>query len=138
MRAFSVKAGSVKAGSVKAALAAAALIAFGAAATISAHPGPGQHRDRDSIVVRGQGGMPLAANNDSNHFWLDYTTDISEARRELRSDLRRATDEEDRRDAYAEYRHELADAKKDYVKEMTERGFRVASFRQNRLIYARR
>ncbi len=81
---------------------------------------------------------PISPNNDSNKWWLDYRTDISEAKRELRSDLRRATDEEDRRDAYEEYRREIADAKHDYRKEMRERGYRVVNFRQNRRLFARR
>lgn len=79
------------------------------------------------IVIRGDLLRP-APNNDSNPYWLDYRTDISEARRELESDLRRATDEEDRRDARAEYYREIRDAQKDYSKEMIERGYRVVSF----------
>lgn len=60
--------------------------------------------------------------DDSNSHWLDYKTDISEAKRELRKDLADAKDEADRVDAYAEYRAELADAEKDFRKEMAERG----------------
>ena len=48
-------------------------------------------RDRDHA--------PIAPNNESNKWWVDYKTDISEAKRELASDLRRATDLEDRIDA---------------------------------------
>ena len=40
--------------------------------------------------------------DDSNHFYLDYKTDLSEARRELRKDLARANDAADRIDAWAE------------------------------------
>jgi hypothetical protein len=78
---------------------------------------------------------PIAPNNDSNKWWVDYKTDISEAKRELASDLRRATDREDRIDAREEYRREVADARYDYRKEMAERGFRVVSFRENRKSY---
>lgn len=78
---------------------------------------------------------PIAPNNDSNKWWVDYKTDISEAKRELASDLRRATDMEDRVDAREEYRREIADAKYDYRKEMAERGFRVVNFRENRRSY---
>ncbi|MCK0127711.1 hypothetical protein [Erythrobacter sp. F6033] len=106
------------------ALAAAAL---SAPAAVLAHP----------IIVERDRGMPIAPNNDSNKWWLDYKTDISEAKRELRSDLRRATDEEDRRDAHEEYRNEIADAKHDYRKEMRERGYRVANFRENRRLARR-
>ncbi len=59
---------------------------------------------------------------DSNSHYLDYKTSISEAKRELKSDLARAKDESDRIDAIAEYEAELADADKDFRKEMAERG----------------
>ncbi|MEP0190330.1 MAG: hypothetical protein ABJP70_06905 [Erythrobacter sp.] len=91
----------------------------------------------DRIIVDGYR-APIAPNNDRNKWWIDYRTDISEAKRELRSDLRRATDAEDRRDAWDEYRNEIADAKKDYRKEMAERGYRVVSYGENRRRFARR
>ncbi|MEP2735880.1 MAG: hypothetical protein ABJP34_06240 [Erythrobacter sp.] len=81
---------------------------------------------------------PIAPNNDHNKWWLDYRTDISEAERELASDLRRATDQEDRRDAYEEYHNEIRDARKDYRKEMVERGYRVVNFKHNNRRMARR
>ncbi len=125
-------------------LAAGTVTALASMSALSAHPGPERHGkhyksayDRD-IVVRGGSYRPVSPNNDSNNFWLDYKTDISEAERELASDLRRATDAEDRRDAYEEYHNEIRDAKKDYTKEMRERGYRVVNFRENRGRYARR
>ena len=92
------------------------------------------------IVVKGKNGGPsrVSPNNDSNPWWIDYKTDISEAKRELRSDLARATDYEDRVDAREEYRREIADAKYDYRKEMAERGYRVVSFERNRRVFAKR
>lgn len=63
--------------------------------------------------------------SDSNPRYLDYKTDLSEARRELRNDLRDADDAADRVDAWAEYRREVADAKHDFRKEMAERGVNV-------------
>jgi hypothetical protein len=60
--------------------------------------------------------------SDSNSHYLDYKTDLSEARRELRKDLARADDAADREDAWAEYRREIADARHDFRKEMAERG----------------
>ncbi len=60
--------------------------------------------------------------NDSNSHYLDYKTDLSEARRELRKDLVRADDPADRVDAWAEYEREVADARHDFRKEMAERG----------------
>lgn len=68
---------------------------------------------------------PLPPQEDHNSYWLDYKTDISEAKRELRKDLRRAKKPSDRREAYAEYRREIADARKDYNKEMREKGYAV-------------
>ena len=90
------------------------------------------------IIVERDRGLQISPNNDSNKWWVDYKTDISEAKRELRSDLRRATDAEDRRDAHEEYRREIADARHDYRKEMYERGYRVVNFRENRRYFARR
>lgn len=98
---------------------------------------PAFAHDPQIIVERHRGGPP-SPNNDSNKWWVDYQTDISEARRELRSDLRRATDAEDRFDAREEYRREIADAKYDYEKEMIERGYRVVNFRENRRIMRRK
>ncbi len=109
------------------------LVSLAAAVTVTAVPVAAH----DEIYVDGYR-APASPNNDSNKWWLDYRTDISEAKRELRSDLRRATDEEDRRDAYEEYRQEIRDAKHDYRKEMRERGYRVVSFRENRRQFARR
>lgn len=73
------------------------------------------HGDRNRHV-------DAAVYDDSNSRYLDYKTDLSEARRELRSDLARANDEGDRIDAWAEYRREVADARHDFAKEMAERG----------------
>lgn len=61
--------------------------------------------------------------DDSNSYWLDYKDDVSEAKRELNSDLRRADSERDRREAWAEYRRELRDAQKDYAKQMLDKGY---------------
>lgn len=60
-----------------------------------------------------------------NRPWYAYLADVREAEQELGSDLRRATDAEDQRDAWEEYHHELVDADKDYVKEMRESGNRA-------------
>ncbi len=62
---------------------------------------------------------------DHNSYWLDYKTDVSEAKRELRKDLKRAKKPSDRREAWAEYHRELADARKDFRKEMREKGYAV-------------
>jgi len=67
--------------------------------------------------------------SDYNPYYLDYKTDISEAKRELRKDLARADDAASREDAWAEYRREIADAKHDFRKEMAERGMIVRNGR---------
>lgn len=113
---------------ILATLAAATVIALPVAASAH-HP---------VIIVEGKKGTRISPNNESNPWWVDYQTDISEAKRELRSDLRRATDYEDRVDAKEEYRREIADAKYDYRKEMAERGYRVVSFEENRRRYVKR
>lgn len=60
-----------------------------------------------------------------NKYWYNYLADVLEADKELKSDLGRATDREDTRDAWEEYEHELVDADKDYVEEMRDRNYRV-------------
>ncbi|MEE4152710.1 MAG: hypothetical protein V2I27_00975 [Erythrobacter sp.] len=107
-------------------------LALAAATAITAIAAPAAAGDRPIVVERDRGrALPVAPNNYTNKWWIDYETDISEAKRELASDLRRATDREDRFDAREEYRREVADAQYDYRKEMFERGFRVVSFREN-------
>ena len=60
-----------------------------------------------------------------NRFWYNYLSDVLEADKELKSDLRRATDEEDKLHAWKEYENELIDADKDYVEEMRDRNYRA-------------
>ena len=60
-----------------------------------------------------------------NQQWYNYKADILEAEKELRSDLRHATDREDRWDAWDEWETEVVDADKDYVKEMRKKGYRT-------------
>lgn len=70
---------------------------------------------------------PAAPQEDWNSYRLDYKTDLSEAKRELRKDLKRAKKASDRREAWAEYRREVADARKDYRQEMREKGYAVGA-----------
>lgn len=60
-----------------------------------------------------------------NQYWYNYRADIMEAEKELGSDLRRATDREDRVDAWDEWATEVIDADKDYVKVMRKKGYRT-------------
>ena len=59
-----------------------------------------------------------------NSRWFDYRSDVGEAKKELSSDLRRASDLEDTRDAWEEYTHELKNERVEYVKYMAKRGHR--------------
>ena len=92
------------------------LIAAAATAVIAT---PSLAKDRHTVPVY----------SDYNPYYLDYKTDISEAKRELRKDLARADDAASREDAWAEYRREVADARHDFRKEMLERGMIVRNGR---------
>ncbi len=59
-----------------------------------------------------------------NSLWFDYRIDVTEAQKELSSDLRRASDLEDLRDAWEEYARELKHEREDYIKDMAKRGYR--------------
>lgn len=60
-----------------------------------------------------------------NSHWYDYRINVNESQKELASDLRHATDTEDRRDAWDEYAGELRHERKDYVKVMVKKGYRI-------------
>ena len=63
----------------------------------------------------------------ANSRWYDYRNDIGEAKKELSSDLHRASDLEDTRDAWEEYADELKNERVEYVKYMAKRGHRYGS-----------
>lgn len=60
-----------------------------------------------------------------NSLWFDYLIDITEAQKELKSDLSRASDLEDLRDAWEEYGRELRHERIDYIEDMADRGYRM-------------
>ncbi|MCJ2181215.1 hypothetical protein MTR62_00600 [Novosphingobium sp. 1949] len=60
-----------------------------------------------------------------NSKWYDYRINVDETKKELASDLRRASDLEDARDAYGEYAHELQHNRVQYVKYMAKKGVHV-------------
>jgi hypothetical protein len=62
-----------------------------------------------------------------NKLWFSYRIDITEAQKELRSDLDRASDIEDLRDAWEEYARELRRERFHYVKQMAKRGYRAGN-----------
>lgn len=102
--------------------AVAALVLLPAGAAIAAQPmlheeGIARHEEQ-LIIAHPIGGI-------ENSKWFDYRINIGEAQKELSSDLRRASDVEDERDAWSEYAHELRHGRKDYVKEMARKGYRV-------------
>jgi len=66
-----------------------------------------------------------------NSLWFDYRIDITEAQKELSADLRRASDLEDRRDAWEEYARELRKERIHYIEEMAERGYRSGTVTVN-------
>lgn len=94
-------------------LAGAVVTSAFAAIPTSAHPGHSKHV---KILKK-----PIAGVR--NNYWYDYLSDVQEAEIELRKDLDDAKDAKDRRQAWKEYNHELADARKDYRKEMIEKGY---------------
>ena len=62
-----------------------------------------------------------------NSRWYDYRTNVNETSKELATDLRHASDTEDVRDAWDEYRIELAHERQHYISEMAERGYRYGA-----------
>ena len=64
-----------------------------------------------------------------NSLWFDYRINVIEARKELASDLRRASDLEDHRDAWEEFARELKHERFHYIEEMAERGYRQGTVR---------
>lgn len=78
------------------------------------------HFEEARIITRPIGGI-------ENHYWFDYRTDIGEAKKELASDLRNASDLEDLRDAWDEYRVELSGERATYVNKMAKQGYRYGT-----------
>ena len=75
-------------------------------------------RDEEKKIIN----TPIAGIE--NKFWFDYRIDITEAQKELKSDLGKADDIEDRRDAWEEYAEELREERFHYIKKMAKRGYR--------------
>ncbi|WP_394729088.1 hypothetical protein [Altererythrobacter sp. GH1-8] len=78
-------------------------------------------REQEKLIIT----APIAGIQ--NSLWFDYRIDVMEAQKELASDLRRASDIEDQRDAWEEYGDELRKERKEYVKKMAKRGFRMGT-----------
>ncbi|WP_369025753.1 hypothetical protein [Qipengyuania sp. RANM35] len=78
-------------------------------------------RDEEKLILD----HPIAGIE--NSLWFDYRGDVIEAQKELSSDLRRASDIEDKRDAWEEYAVELKNEREDYIHDMAKRGFRQGS-----------
>lgn len=78
-------------------------------------------REQEALIIT----SPIAGIE--NSLWFDYRIDVTEAQKELTSDLRRASDTEDLRDAWEEYGKELAHERKDYIHDMAKRGYRMGT-----------
>ncbi|MBI1402252.1 MAG: hypothetical protein GC147_03440 [Porphyrobacter sp.] len=66
-----------------------------------------------------------------NKLWFDYRIDVTEAQKELHSDLGRASDIEDLRDAWEEYARELRKERIHYIERMAKRGYRSGTVTVN-------
>lgn len=75
-------------------------------------------REEEKLILA----SPIAGITNSR--WFDYRSDILEAQKELNSDLRSASDVEDRRDAWEEYAQELKHERVEYIEDMAEKGYR--------------
>lgn len=103
--------------------AATAILAISTAAT-AAMPilyEEARAREEEQLIMT----APIAGIE--NNLWFDYRIDVTEAQKELTSDLRRASDTEDLRDAWEEYGTELAHERKDYIHDMGKRGYRMGT-----------
>ena len=75
-------------------------------------------REEEKLILS----APIAGIENSR--WFDYRCNVNEAQKELHSDLRGASDVEDRRDAWEEYARELKDERVDYIEDMAKKGYR--------------
>ncbi len=89
-----------------------------AAGAVDALPEEAAARAEEALILT----SPIAGIE--NRLWFDYRINVTEAQKELTSDLRHAGDIEDRRDAWEEYAVELRHERRHYIKEMAERGYR--------------
>ncbi|WP_284126061.1 hypothetical protein [Parerythrobacter aestuarii] len=76
-------------------------------------------REEEKLIIN----YPIAGIENAR--WFDYRIDITEAQKELKSDLRKASDTEDLRDAWEEYGRELKHERIDYIEDMAEKGYRI-------------
>ena len=104
-----------------AAIVALAATAASAQASIPMLQAEAMARAEEKLIIN----TPIAGIE--NKFWFDYRIDITEAQKELRSDLNRASDLEDVSDAWEEYADELKDEREHYIDEMEERGYRYVT-----------
>lgn len=100
------------------------LASFGSAALAQAGPAHYEEmiarQEEQRIIAAPIGGV-------RNHFWYDYRSNVNETAKELASDLRHASDTEDLRDAWDEYRTELQHERRHYAGEMAERGYTLGN-----------
>lgn len=82
-------------------------------------------REEERLIIN----APIAGIE--NKLWFNYRIDITEAQKELRSDLNRASDIEDLRDAWEEYARELRKERSHYIRKMAKRGYRSGTVTVN-------
>lgn len=106
------------------ALAAAALAVIGASQAGATYHGQitfpeeqAARAEKRLIIASPIGGI-------RNSRWYNYRANIGEAEKELANDLRGADDAEDVREVWDEYRGELRGERREYIREMAERGYR--------------
>lgn len=82
---------------------------------------------QEEMIARNEERLIIAAPiaGIENSLWFDYLIDVTEAQKELKNDLRGASDLEDLRDAWEEYGRELRHERIDYIENMAERGYRM-------------
>lgn len=102
-------------------LASLAAIGSAASATATALYEEVYAREQEKLIIT----APIAGIQ--NRLWFDYRIDVMEVQKELSSDLRGASDLEDRRDAWEEYGNELSKERKRYIESMAKRGYRMGT-----------
>lgn len=105
----------------RAAAAALAIVPMSAMAVVPAMYEERVARAEESKIIQ----TPLGGIE--NKYWFNYRANVNESQKELSTDLRKASDIEDQRDAWEEYATELRHERGTYTKAMVKRGYRVPS-----------
>lgn len=101
-------------------LAATVGVAATAHATVTLFEEQAARAEEQRVIRSPIGGI-------ENSRWFDYIGNVNEAQKELATDLRNASDTEDLREVWDEYRIELRGERVHYIREMAERGYRYGT-----------